>query len=259
MPLISLPYIFSSGTTIIASQTNSNNTTFLNLLNGGLDNTNFTGTAGITYANMTLTGSILNSDINSSAAIASSKLNFGSFNQGDVFVDKGSGIARLTHGVSGQFLQTQGASSNSQWATVSIPSNVLFQYSGSVDQKTDCGEVEQSSLNYNSNTAGIYRYLYNSNGSTVKTVWSSKFTKIMGINTITIYARAWNATTDTTTVTVSVGGQTGSSTTSSTTPVWINFTIDVSSLTNTTVYDVFIQLSSTGANSICGTLISFGS
>lgn len=74
MSLVILPYIFSSGTTIIASQTNANNTSFLNAINGGLDNTNLTGTAGITYANLSLGGNIVNSDISSSAAIANSKL-----------------------------------------------------------------------------------------------------------------------------------------------------------------------------------------
>lgn len=78
MSLIILPYIFSSGTTIIASQTNSNNSTFLNIINGGLDNSNLTGTAGITYANLTLTGNIVNADISTSAAIAYSKLNVSS-------------------------------------------------------------------------------------------------------------------------------------------------------------------------------------
>lgn len=40
----------------------------------GLTNSQLSGTAGITYANLTLTGGILNADINASAAIAYSKL-----------------------------------------------------------------------------------------------------------------------------------------------------------------------------------------
>lgn len=41
----------------------------------GLTNTQLSGTAGITYANLTLTNGIVNADINSAAAIAYSKLN----------------------------------------------------------------------------------------------------------------------------------------------------------------------------------------
>lgn len=130
MSLITIPFVFSAGNTIIASQHNSNFNTIANVLNGGLDNTNLTGTAGITYANLLLGGNIVNADINSSAAIATSKVNFGANHQGDVFVDNGSGIIRLTPGTNGQFLQTQGAAANVQWASLSAHGSQLFLSSG---------------------------------------------------------------------------------------------------------------------------------
>jgi len=127
MALISLPYVFSSGQTIIASQHNSNNTTFLTLLNGNIDNTNLSASAGILYSQLSLGGNIVNSDINAAAAIALTKINFGSFNQGDILYDSGSAIVRLTPGTSGQFLETQGSSANPKWSTIpSVNNNVQF-------------------------------------------------------------------------------------------------------------------------------------
>lgn len=148
MALIVLPFIFSSGTTIIASQTNSNNTTIINSINGGLDNTNLTGTAGITYSNLSLGGSIVNSDISSSANISNSKINLaaisqavtfngntliGSAHQGDIIYDNGATLTRLIPGTNGQYLQTQGTSSNPQWATFpTIPRTIIGTYSDTV-------------------------------------------------------------------------------------------------------------------------------
>lgn len=133
MSLIVLPYIFSSGTTIVASQTNSNNSTFLTAINGGLDNTNLTGSAGITYANLTLGGNIVNADIFTAANISTSKLNLGALHQGDIFYDNGTtNLTRLTPGSAGKFLQTQGASANPIWAGTSfVPNNIqIFTLSG---------------------------------------------------------------------------------------------------------------------------------
>lgn len=63
MSLIAIPNVFSAGTVIVASQHNSNFSTIANAINGGLDNTNLTGSAGITYANLTLTGGIVDGDL----------------------------------------------------------------------------------------------------------------------------------------------------------------------------------------------------
>ncbi len=72
MSLISIPNTFSAGAVIVASQHNSNFSTIANVINGGLDNNNLTGSAGITYANLTLTGQIVNADL--AGSIADTKL-----------------------------------------------------------------------------------------------------------------------------------------------------------------------------------------
>jgi hypothetical protein len=74
MSFINIPFVFSAGAVIIASQHNSNFGTISNIVNGKIDNTNLTGSAGITYANLSLGGNIVNADINSSAGIVGSKL-----------------------------------------------------------------------------------------------------------------------------------------------------------------------------------------
>ena len=72
--IINLPYVFASGNTIIASQHNSNNSTITNLLNGLIDTTNISPTAGILYSQLNLGGNIVNADISAAAAIVGSKL-----------------------------------------------------------------------------------------------------------------------------------------------------------------------------------------
>jgi hypothetical protein len=74
MSIISIPFTFSAGAVIIASQHNSNFSTILNDYNGNIDNTNISGTAAIAYTKLNLSGGIVNADVNASAAIADSKL-----------------------------------------------------------------------------------------------------------------------------------------------------------------------------------------
>lgn len=74
MAIVSLPYTFSAGATIIASQHNSNFSTIYNDYNGNITNVNISSSAGVIYSKLNLTNGIVNSDINSSAAIADSKL-----------------------------------------------------------------------------------------------------------------------------------------------------------------------------------------
>jgi hypothetical protein len=74
MGLISKPYTFTQGTTIIASEHNSNFDTVYNCLNGNLENTNVSAGAAIAYSKLALSNGIVNADINSAAAIADSKL-----------------------------------------------------------------------------------------------------------------------------------------------------------------------------------------
>ena len=224
--------------------------------------------ASINYDRLNLGGNIVNADINASAAIATSKINFGSAHQGDIFVDTGAGITRLTPGTNGQFLQTQGASANPQWATptpTNVLSNVLFQYQGQIDSAGSLtGELTNSSLVPSTGTA-TYRFLV-ANGASPIQLFSSKFIKISGINTVTVYVRSWSRQNNTGSVanmTISVGGQTCNilSTANSTTPTWYSSTINVSGLSNGTAYDVTATLYDSVANVIvyCANIIGFGS
>lgn len=63
MALITLNYVFSVGTTIIASQTNLNNSVIYSDYNGNITDANISPTAGIEYTKLALSGSIKQSDI----------------------------------------------------------------------------------------------------------------------------------------------------------------------------------------------------
>lgn len=135
--IISVPFTFSAGAVIIASQHNSCFGVIYSDYNGGIDNNNISNSAGIVYSKLSLTGGIVNADVSASAAIVGSKLNLtvpgvigtvtpstgafttlkvGTTHQGDILYDNGTTLVRLTPGTSGQYLQTQGASANPLWA-----------------------------------------------------------------------------------------------------------------------------------------------
>lgn len=185
--------------------------------------------------------------------------------QGDVYYDNGSNaFTRLTPGSNGQFLETQGASANPKWATVPVDtntSNVLFENSAVVDDKADI--TAAASLNASTVT---FHYLGENltNGSTSGTIWRTKFKKISTVSTTTIYCQTWlQSGSGTPTVNVNIGGATGSGSgvLNAITPQWINFNIDVSGLTNGTVYDVTFTLTEAGNTQFLylGNLIAFGS
>lgn len=74
MAIISLPFTFSAGATIIASQHNSNFSTIYNDYNGNITTSNISPVAGILYSQLSLNGSITNADINTAANIAGTKI-----------------------------------------------------------------------------------------------------------------------------------------------------------------------------------------
>lgn len=295
MSIISIPFTFSAGAVVIASQHNSNFTTISSDYNGNIDNNNIASGAAIAYSKINLATSIVNADVNASAAIVASKLDLtspgsigttapgaiksttleatttlklGTTHQGDVLYDNGTSLVRLTPGTSGQFLQTQGASANPQWATASILSNVLFQFSAAVSGTgTGIGEISGTTLTPGA-VAGNYRFLSRRSGGSgsYNTVWATKWKKIAGVSTVTYYAQIWNSgeVSETSNIKVDVGGQNSnvSGTANQQTPEWVTNTIDVSSLSNGTVYDVTVSVSHISANTgndFLGNLISFGS
>lgn len=148
------------------------------------------------------------------------------------------------------------------WAIAGI-SNALFQYSGQVDaQGSGAGEYSGTSL-VPTTTTGNYRFLQRPASSSYATIWTSKFMKIAGISTVTVYTRIWCATAGTTAdFKLDIGGVSGtvSGTNGQVNPEWKSFTVDVSSLTNNTAYDVTASLKSPGsAETKCSNIIGFGS
>ncbi len=290
MSIVNINYTFSAGAVIVASQHNSNFSVIYNDYNGFIDNTNISTSAGIAYSKLNLSASIKNSDINPSNPIIGSNIdlsspgtigntapNTGAFttlkvgttHQGDILYDNGTSLVRLTPGTSGQFLQTQGNSANPQWATNGSLSNCLFQYVANVTLTgSGAGEIVGTTL-VPTTATGNYRFLSyrNAGSSSFSTVWATKWKKVAGISTITIYGQIWQSSgsnSPQTILKVDVGGQNSSvsGTANQTTPEWNTFTIDVSSLSNGTVYDVTVSFAHTMSstnNDFLGNLIAFGS
>lgn len=70
MSLISLPFTFTVGAVIIASQHNSNFSTIYNDYNGNIQDVNIASNAAIEYSKLSLNNSILSSDIKTSTIFA---------------------------------------------------------------------------------------------------------------------------------------------------------------------------------------------
>lgn len=131
--------------------------------------------------------------------------------------------------------------------TSDLLSNVIFSWSG-VDNAsgTTRGIHIGSSQNPGLNPQVDFMFLY-SQGNSAVTLLNFQFTKIAGISTITIHGRLWTGTTTGTEeaiLTVDIGGQANTvKSVTSTTPTWVTTSdIDVSGLSDGTVYDGIIQL-----------------
>ena len=223
---------------------------------------------------MLLTGSILNADINASAAIVDTKLAqittaskvHGTAITGLASVPSGAGILPIANIASGTATGAKFVRDDGTLAVPAYPnlSNVLFQYIGNAEQQ-GAGEGEYAGTSLNPNGAtGNYRFLQTSTTSYV-IIGRSKWTKISGVSTITVYCRIWvrDAVGQSANLKVDVGGQSGNvaGTVSQTTPEWKNFTIDVSGLSNGTVYDVTVSMLNTLGNDdvYCSNYVGFGS
>lgn len=278
MALITLPFTFSAGAVIIAAQHNSNFSTIYSDYNGNITNANIANSAGILASKLDLSsppaigggspaaGTFTTLSTTGLASLTS--LLVGSVHQGDVLYDNGTSIVRLTPGISGQFLQTKGAAANPQWTTSVTPSNVVFSWVGTDDfgdgtNSGGYGLYSGSSVTPNAGTLGKLFFVTGTSISSNQIVLRSKFSKILGISTFTVYARGWCSTDSNGVVRIDVGSVNGTSATLSpaVTPTWQpSFTIDVSSLLNGTVYDLTVGLSNPGGfNTYLSSIIIFGS
>ena len=213
--------------------------------------------------------------------------------QGDIVYYNGTQWVVLNAGTSGALLKTQGAGANPAWLS-NIPatnfnsgtgassstwlrgditwvaptglSNVIFCWFG-LDAAVTNQQLmyEGTSLTPDISATTLRYEYYAFRGVSVVTWITAPFVKIAGISTVTIHAKLWAYSTGASAETilkVDIGGQnnTVKSVTSST-PTWVTTsTIDVSSLTNGTVYTITISLynESAGApndNSYCSGVV----
>ena len=112
--------------------TGVNNVASAQITDATIVNADINGSAAIAYSKLTLTGSIVNADISASAAIVDTKLATistadkvntsalitTSEAQGDILYNDGDSWERLGPGTSGYFLKTQGAAANPIWSVV---------------------------------------------------------------------------------------------------------------------------------------------
>ena len=158
---------------------------------------------------------------------------------------------------------------NNDWLAMGQSlSNVIFHYQASLEEgnSTSNGEVRATGLNDANSTTTEYRYMKVDVASpSYVEIITSKWTKTSGVSTVTFYAQIWKEGTGGNEVDllIDIGGQTGTASDASdpTTPTWNNSTVDVSSLSNGTTYDVSVQLRTrdTTISTYLGTLVMFGS
>jgi len=193
----------------------------------------------------------------SDAITLNSTFKLGTTNQGDVLYDNGTSIVRLPPGTAGQALTMNSGATAPEWGDP-FSSNVVFDWgigdcdyaSGSYGMvfDTDTGLSDTGTADLL--VAGAW---FGTEDATYRNFGYGRFTKIAGINTLTIHGRIWryNGSASTPVLQVSVGGQTADVVSSSTTPVWATTdTIDVSGLTDGVTYDIVCSLKTSDAGGI---------
>lgn len=149
MALISKTYTFTAGSTIVASEHNTNLDILYNEINGNIDNANIKASAGIVdtkLAQITTAGKVSGAALTSLSSTPSgagllpaanqspaTNLALTSEAQGDIPYRNATIWASLAAGTSGQVLKTNGAAANPSWSNVL--SSVL-DYSTSASSST---------------------------------------------------------------------------------------------------------------------------
>ncbi len=259
--LISKTHTFSSGSTIIASEHNTNFDVIYSCVNGSISNANISNIAAIAYSKLNLTGLIVNADIGASAAIAPTKLAqittaskvHGSAITGLASVVSGAGVlpvANLGSGTpsSANFLRGDGA-----FAAIPTPGVPVILRWGSIDAVTvnTCGLTLNASLTAAAPTVddGTGYIFWSFTQNSVVNVLQSEpvlWKKTAGITTVSgtffLWEQSGGAGSRQVSAYVDIGGQVSSTlTAASATPTSKSWSVDVSSLTTGTSYEIKIM------------------
>lgn len=146
-------------------------------------------------------------------------------------------------------------------------SNVVFQYVASTSgaQNNVMGEIHnteqggtQSLLSEPQSHRIGYRYFV-VDSSSYREILRSKFLKAEGVSNLKIYAELWAPGSSGILLQVTAGTQSVVLTRSpgNSTPTWVSTDLDVSSLTNGTVYDLTFDLKGTLTRVYCGNIMVF--
>lgn len=254
--MASVTYTFTNGTTADADEINQNYTDLVNEFNAtsGHDHDG-TDSKTVTTLGTVSAGTWQGTAV--ATGYGGTGQDFSATAQGNIIYFSAAGtVAALGPGTSGQFLKTQGASANPVWANMGA-SNVVFTWSGIEGYASgDAGGYLGTSLTAAaaSDIDGYFYFL--SDIETYTTFLNFKFKKIASISTVTIQARLWTDGNITATLNVDIGGASNTVIrTNNATPAWVTASdIDVSGLTNGTVYDGIVQLKSSNASdeAYCG-------
>lgn len=157
---------------------------------------------------------------------------------------------------------------NTVWSAMGTSvGNYLFGYHGYVDGDSSA-TGEQIAASYTTIGTIDYRFIRSAGGSadTYFDIWSTKWTKISGVNTVTIHCRIWGSdggAGNNVNLKATIGAATNNvnGSDAANTPEWKSFTVDVSGLVNGTVYDVTIALKHNQASdyAFCGDVFGLGS
>lgn len=235
MAIVSKPYTFSAGASIIASEHNSNFDTLYNDYNGNITNANISNSAAISYSKLNLATSIVNADVSASAAIVDTKLATIS-TAGKV---SGAALDSLASIPSGA-----GSIPSANLVNATGKSNVLFNFSGAHTQSFH----NSSSVAPVSPTRTFSGWCVES-ASFIEVI-QTKWTKIAGVSTVKFMSRTAATDANGTEVKVDIGGQNATVSTAATALTWssLSSAIDVSGLSNGTEYTVSVYLRNSDAS-----------
>ena len=146
-------------------------------------------------------------------------------------------------------------------------SNVIFCWNGMDDSVNNASGLITAASLVPTDAIGISNHFFVVVENTARVILRSKYKHISGIANVSIYARIWARDTQAATeavLTVNIGGQSNTvKSVTSATPSWVTpSTVDVSGLTDGTVYDITISLNNesgaTGTRAYCSAVMLIG-